>query len=345
MAQMQADRPWDGPGQGNSTTGNPITKATHVAGSIVSVALIIGLGVWGYKLLVRDVSGVPVIRAAEGPARVQPEDPGGRQVDYQGLSVNDVAAIGTAGAAPDELIPAPAPLDLSEEDGPAAGLASAPAAPRQDALPARLDADASAPDPSVAQADVPAPQSEDEANAAMLALADTLSAGLAPLGDVAPAPEVEIVVPEPVAAPAPAPAPALAPVTGGLGRSLRPKTRPAGLSNVQTVAALAPETAPEAATAETGVRDIDAETIPAGTRLAQLGAYKSEDIARSEWARLSGQFEEYLSGKDRVIQRATSGGRTFYRLRAMGFDDLADARRFCSALVAERAECIPVVTR
>lgn len=338
MAQMQADRPWDGPAQGNSITGNSITRVTHVAGSIVSVALVVGLGVWGYKLLVRDVSGVPVIRAAEGPARVQPEDPGGSQADHQGLSVNDVAAIGTAGAAPDELILAPAPLDLSDEDRPATALAAAPAASEQDALPARLDAEVSAPDANVAQADVPAPQSEDEANAAMLALADTLSAGLAPLGEVAPAPEVEIVAPEPVAAPAPAPAP----VTGGIGRSLRPKTRPAGLSNVQTVAALAPETA---AAQQSGVRDIDAETIPPGTRLAQLGAYKSEDIARSEWARLSGQFEEYLLGKDRVIQRATSGGRTFYRLRAMGFDDLADARRFCSALVAERAECIPVVTR
>ncbi len=52
-----------------------------------------------------------------------------------------------------------------------------------------------------------------------------------------------------------------------------------------------------------------------------------------------------MNGKDRLIQRAESGGRTFYRLRAMGFDDLADARRFCSALVAEEAACIPVVVR
>jgi hypothetical protein len=29
----------------------------------------------------------------------------------------------------------------------------------------------------------------------------------------------------------------------------------------------------------------------------------------------------------------------------MGFADLGEARRFCSALVAERADCIPVVTR
>jgi hypothetical protein len=56
-------------------------------------------------------------------------------------------------------------------------------------------------------------------------------------------------------------------------------------------------------------------------------------------------FSVFLVGLSRVVQKATSGGRVFYRLRAMGFADLSDARRFCSALVAEGADCIPVVTR
>ncbi|MFD1809072.1 SPOR domain-containing protein [Gemmobacter lanyuensis] len=38
-------------------------------------------------------------------------------------------------------------------------------------------------------------------------------------------------------------------------------------------------------------------------------------------------------------------GRTFYRLRAQGFSDEADARRFCAAITAEGAECIPVTLR
>jgi hypothetical protein len=46
-----------------------------------------------------------------------------------------------------------------------------------------------------------------------------------------------------------------------------------------------------------------------------------------------------------VIQRATSGGRVFFRLRAHGFDDVADARRFCATFVAQKVDCIPVVTR
>jgi hypothetical protein len=82
-----------------------------------------------------------------------------------------------------------------------------------------------------------------------------------------------------------------------------------------------------------------------GSRLAQLGAFESAEVARTEWDRLSTRLGDLLDGKRRVVQRAESGGRTFYRLRVVGFDDLADARRFCSALQAEQAECIPVVTR
>jgi hypothetical protein len=46
-----------------------------------------------------------------------------------------------------------------------------------------------------------------------------------------------------------------------------------------------------------------------------------------------------------VIQSAESGGRTFYRLRAEGFADEDDARRFCAAITAEGPDCIPVAVR
>jgi hypothetical protein len=52
-----------------------------------------------------------------------------------------------------------------------------------------------------------------------------------------------------------------------------------------------------------------------------------------------------MAGKQRVIQKASSGGRTFYRLRVMGFTDMSAARHFCAALVAANADCIPVVTK
>jgi len=91
--------------------------------------------------------------------------------------------------------------------------------------------------------------------------------------------------------------------------------------------------------------EIDPGAIPSGTRLAQLGAYDSPDVARSEWARMQSLFGDILQDKSRVIEEAQSSGRTFYRLRAMGFVDLSDTRRFCSAVKAEGVDCIPVQTR
>ncbi|EYD76221.1 hypothetical protein Rumeso_02145 [Rubellimicrobium mesophilum DSM 19309] len=83
-------------------------------------------------------------------------------------------------------------------------------------------------------------------------------------------------------------------------------------------------------------------SLPAGTHLVQLGAFDSAEIAASEWTRLQGKFGEFLGSRERVIQETQSGGRTFYRLRAEGFEDRADARRLCAALTAEGADCIPV---
>ena len=85
--------------------------------------------------------------------------------------------------------------------------------------------------------------------------------------------------------------------------------------------------------------------MPAGTRLVQFGAYDSPEAARGVWDTLDVKFGEFLRGKQRVVQEAVSGGKTFYRLRAMGFADINDARRFCAALVADRQACIPVVVR
>mgnify|MGYP001799592589 CR=1 FL=1 len=317
----------DASGPPSKTTPRAVSASgfMHVAGAAVSLALLIGVTVWAYQLITRDVSGVPVVRAAEGPIRVQPETPGGAIADHQGLSVNDVAAVGTASRPADRLILAPAPLNLSQDD-----VARAPEPETARELTETSQTEA---------ADVPAETLDPVQLAAVEALANSLANGIDPIAAEETAPDAPD-APEVTAAPAPEDTSELeviaAPVEGGLGRSLRPKQRPVGLGSVPQAVTL---------TSAGPAEDIDPETLPVGTRLAQLGAFASADIARQEWEKLSNKFGDYLQGKGRVIQKATSGGRTFYRLRAAGFEDLSDARRFCSALVAERAECIPVVTR
>ncbi|NCX82514.1 MAG: SPOR domain-containing protein [Rhodobacteraceae bacterium] len=85
-------------------------------------------------------------------------------------------------------------------------------------------------------------------------------------------------------------------------------------------------------------------TIATGSALVQFGAYDSQAVAEQEWTRISAKLASLLGNQTRVIQKAESGGRTFYRLRAAGFSDIAEARRFCSA-VSEKAECYPVIAK
>jgi hypothetical protein len=77
----------------------------------------------------------------------------------------------------------------------------------------------------------------------------------------------------------------------------------------------------------------------------QLGAFDTAETAREEWDRIAARFPDYFDDRPRVIEEAESGGQTFFRLRAAGFDDLAGSRRFCAVLVAQGTACIPVTVR
>ncbi|KPA22876.1 Sporulation related domain protein [Shimia sp. SK013] len=312
---------------GAAVSSGGAANLVNKAGGLVSVGLVIGACVWGFQILSRDVSGVPVVRALEGPMRIQPEDPGGSQADHQGLSVNNVAAEGSAAKPADRLVVAPPPISISGE---APRTLTAVASPVESENLQEIEVAAVAP--------IVAPEPIDASKAmGVEELAAQLAAGVTPLtGDVGESAPVKVSLSDVDELIKEIVDPAKPVVKGGLKRSLRPVARPADLATRTASAALASDTAP---------KTMDAADIPAGTRMVQLGAFASPEIASREWDKLLGRFDAYLSGKTRVIQKASSGGRTFYRLRAMGFGDVSDARRLCSALKAENADCIPVTTR
>ena len=300
-------------------------------GGIVSVALLAGTVYWGYNIAVRNVMGIPVIKAQPGPMRVAPENPGGAVTAYQGLSVNDVAAIGVATPLPEEITLAPRPADLNADD--VAGLAPEPPAamiaPLPDPLPAQpLTVERAAADPGLGTVADPAPAAVAATEAARKdaqALADTLAEDAAPLaGNAVEAALSEALAGSPV-------------VSGGQGKSLVPQRRPAH------IAARAPAVPAPAPQVET--RTVAASDVAAGTQLVQFGAFASPDEAQAEWANLLSRYGDLMGGKGMVVQPVESAGRTFYRLRAEGFSDDADARRFCSAITAEGSDCIPVEMR
>lgn len=310
----------DGPGPGRpAQLSQRLVALTRYGAAGLSLAVMAGVVVWGYGIVMRDVNGIPVVRAMDGPMRVAPDDPGGTVAPHIGLAVNAVVAVGEAAPPEDRLVLAPGDAGLAPEDLEApVDTSTMEAAPAGVAAPAVPDR----------------PMTADE----VLALADMISAGVDPLSEAAPGVDAPVglsvegeaisdtarftVIPREVP---------------GVWRALRPVARPAG------PATAAPAT--EAAAAAPPAREVDPATIAAGTALVQLGAYDTADLAAAEWGRLAERLPQFMGGKARVVQEASSGGRAFFRLRAMGFADLDDARRFCAALTAENVACIPVVVR
>lgn len=296
------------------------------AGALMSLGILVGMSVWAVQLTLRDVSGVPVIAAIEGPMREPPADPGGTQAPHQGLAVNRIAEGEEAQPVPDRLVLAPPPIELQEVRFETAAAADLAPVPRTE-LSAQTATDA--PDDGLdatTRADTTAliDRLLQEAQTGFEAPDQNPEAGVA---EEAPVVELAAAETGPQVLPATVP---------GITRSLRPAARP-----VAFVTAAPVRSGAAAGTTE----EIPVSDLPDGTRLVQLGAFDTADIAREEWDRIATRFPDYFDARARVIEEAESGGQIFFRLRAAGFDDLAASRRFCAVLVAQGTACIPVTVR
>jgi hypothetical protein len=313
---------------------------SRLAGAALFLVLVGAMAFWAYRLGTRDAAEVPVIRAMEGPARIQPEDPGGLQADHQGLEVNAVLA-GDPAPAPEVAAPmSPPPSVLAEEDGPQGELVMSPPPAIAEAEPADGQ-DLRMPlqdEPFTAEGMADPDAAVDAETAAVLAA--VLGEAVAPDTEGPDAAELDatpdqtatvrplrrpsnLVVaraPAPVATAAPAPSQTMA------------ATRPAAASTpVPTATAPAP-----AAT----VREVRA--VSPGSRLIQLGAYDNEALTRQAWERLVGRNGDLLGSKSLFVERTTANARVFYRLRVAGFDNAEQTRVMCEQLRARGVDCIPV---
>jgi len=336
----------------------------HLAGAAVSLALVAGVGLWGYRIFVRDMTGIPVVRAMAGPMREAPDDPGGQIAANTGLAVNAVAAMGEAAPPEDVVMLAPATPGLAPEDMQVQSFAEADEVMAGDPgppLPAAPGAEAGVEPVAVRAAPVPeevpvalsVPETPMTA-AEVLALADMIATGTEPLTPLKAAAEAtspgdgpqwrtqtgddagDVTAEAVTAALAVAQAPVaerISPDVPGVRVAWRPPARPG---------TAAPATGEQPAPAEVA-ENLISPPLPAGTTLVQLGSYETAQIAAADWVTLSERFADFMGGKERVIQAAETGGESFVRLRASGFADVEDANRFCAALIAEGARCVPVV--
>ena len=296
-------------GEGKQSNFN-FNVAFYWVGAALSLSLLTGAIGWSYQLIVRDISQIPIVRAQLGPLRVAPDDPGGLTAANQGLSVTQLA-VNERPLLSDEIFLAPAAEVLSEEN------VALQISEENSSITNKENFDT---------LEVSTENSLDlkilpEQNATGLA-----SNNEAVLSTAAFSPkklEIENAV---------SLALSLTNEVNSSFNSLRPKIRPVVLNQIQT------DNIAQSVANELVV------TLPVGSAVVQLGAFESKSLAQIEWQRLEALLGSVLTSKNMVIQKAESGGKVFYRLRAFGFDDLSDARQFCSA-VNDKVACIPVVTR
>ncbi len=86
-------------------------------------------------------------------------------------------------------------------------------------------------------------------------------------------------------------------------------------------------------------RKSDAEPGLRGSHLVQIGAFSSPDNAAKAW-KIYQRRHPVLKGYSTASAKIAVGGKTLYRLAAMGFDDAASAQKLCAALKSEGGRCI-----
>ena len=275
-------------------------------GAVLSLSLLAGAIGWSYKLVVRDINQIPIVRAQLGPLRVAPDNPGGLTAANQGLSVTQLA-VNEKPLLSDEINLAPAAEILNEET-------SASLLREVDKL-NQIDETY-----EIKEINAENTISLDGSSGAMKG--ETASKTESLVAQVAFS-QKKVEIENAVSL-------ALS-ITSEFDpslTSLRPKTRPRSVQqNRELIVSKEPMS-----------------KLPIGSAIVQLGAFDSKSLAESEWRRFEKLLGSILAPKQMIIQKAESGGKIFYRLRASGFNDISDARQFCTA-ISDKVACIPVVMR
>ena len=287
-----------------------INMIFYWTGAALSLFLLAGAIGWSYQLIVRDVNQIPIVRAQLGPLRVAPDNPGGLTAANQGLSVTQLA-VNEKPLLSNEIYLAPAAEILNEENL---------------ALKVTEEDESNKVDGAFEIKEVNAENSMNLEALSDQKEVDSRSNDVGVLSKAAFS-QKKIEIENAVSL-------ALS-ITNEPDKSLswlRPKIRPVGFYRNGNI------------TEDQIVSNEPMPKLPIGSAVVQLGAFDSKSLAESEWQRFEKILGSILIPKKMVVQKAESGGKIFYRLRASGFSDISDARQFCTA-ISDKVACIPVVTR
>ncbi|MEM9061027.1 MAG: SPOR domain-containing protein [Pseudomonadota bacterium] len=331
-------------------------------GALVAMALLLTLGVWFYRLGVRDAQNVPIIRAAVEPAKTRPEDPGGLVAPHQDVSSYGVAD--SSGVQASAAVIAPPPPEPRAEDvamGELTPVSTAPVAPLkpEDAAPA--SSISSAVDGALSQVSTEDLIQQAEAIAAAVRASEQPKVDAAaepaviaavekpeidtpeqPLETAAESPETgeKLALAEPAVADQQdeasqaADEPAEPEFSGGLPEA--PASSPLALKRPANLL----DRVKQASVAEkASASELSARAANSAVQI-QLAADPNEAVIRAMWAKIQRANDDILHDRALAVGTTISGGKTFYRLRVGPFRDGAEARSVCQALKARGQDCL-----
>jgi cell division protein FtsN len=272
----------------------------------------------------------PLLKADSGPTKVAPESPGGLEVPHQDKLIYErIAGSGEQPVEGEKLRPEPE-RPASRQEVVAAASQSTPETRR---------ATVPVPPPALPEIrDVPAPARGDQSAART---SGATAASLPPPPPPIPARETASRAPAasssaPEVQPPPAVPQGRAPAAG----SATTVTAPVQLVPPPP----APRTASPPATGATAAAPAvaPAANIERSYRV-QIGSFRDDASAQSEWTRLAGSEEALLGSLDHMVERADLGAKgVFYRLQAGPIDGASAARALCDKLKQRQVPCIVV---
>ncbi len=254
---------------------------------------------------------VPLIRAAEGPFKVRPDQPGGLEIPHQDKLVFYRLEPGSAPPVVERLLPPP--------ETPLPPPVAAPVVPPPPPVPG--------PPPIASR---PFSGATADASGAIGALSRPPSAA----GAGADAPPTT----DPRPDPAPAGADAPAPGSGGdaIGALIARTTIPAP---VRTAIDRDGRRIPLPPAKPGAIRIADPGGAAAGGWRVQVASMRSEEAARAEWQRLQTRYRAALDGLAGEITRVDLGDRGIYYRLTGGTVSAARAQKICELLRAQTVGC------
>ena len=127
--------------------------------------------------------------------------------------------------------------------------------------------------------------------------------------------------------------PPVAPIQGGLPSQT--DTTPVPGASVAASSVATSVAAKPAVTAPVVAKPV----VASGATSVQIGAFTSQDIANSEYAKVASSYGLFVGGAGKKIEKVETASGTFYRTAFTGLST-DKAKSFCSALKAAGHDCI-----